>query len=135
MISWAATVAVLASLFFPKCAELLSTPEITHEELFADPEIVLPTTLVLMVLAIHSITCVLVGFVVSRISPLAKFNHVIFLAVAVFVSFIQISLKSPHDLLWKFVAMMGVFPIAILIGAKIFNASTRNPAEKPSGDL
>ena len=132
MLSWIVTYAILVSLFFPKCAELLST---RGEQLFAEPEIFLPTSLVLMVLAVHSITCALVGMVVSRISPFAKFNHVIFVAVAVFITFLQNSLNAPHELRLKFIAMLGAFPVAILIGAKIFSASTPSPDEQPSSEL
>lgn len=132
MLSWIVTYAILVSLFFPKCAELLST---RGEQLFAEPEIFLPTSLVLMVLAVHSITCALVGMVVSRISPFAKFNHVIFVAVVVFIAFLQNSLNAPHELRLKFIAMMGAFPVAILIGAKIFGASTPSPDEQPSSEL
>ena len=132
MLSWIVTFAILVSLFFPKCAELLST---RGEQLFAEPEIFLPTSLVLMVLAVHSITCALVGMVVSRISPFAKFNHVIFVAVVVFITFLQNSLNAPHELRLKFIAMMGAFPVAILIGAKIFGASTPSPDEQPSSEL
>ena len=132
MLSWIVTYVILVSLFFPKCAELLST---RGEQLFAEPEIFLPTSLVLMVLAVHSITCALVGMVVSRISPFAKFNHVIFVAVVVFIAFLQNSLNAPHELRLKFIAMMGAFPVAILIGAKIFGASTPSPDEQPSSEL
>lgn len=132
MLSWIVTYVILVSLFFPKCAELLST---RGEQLFAEPEILLPTSLVLMVLAVHSITCALVGMVVSRISPFAKFNHVIFVAVVVFIAFLQNSLNAPHELRLKFIAMMGAFPVAILIGAKIFGASTPSPDEQPSSEL
>ena len=135
MLSWIVTFAILVSLFFPKCAELLSTPNLSREQLFAEPEILLSTSLVLMVLAVHSITCALVGMVVSRISPFAKFNHVIFVAVVVFIAFLQNSLNAPHELRLKFIAMMGAFPVAILIGAKIFSASTPSPDEQPSSEL
>ena len=77
-----------------------------------------------------SITCLIVGFVISRISPFAKLNHVIFVAVAVFITFLQNTLGSPHEFLWKFIAMMGVFPIAILLGAKISGATAQSPVEE-----
>ena len=130
MLSWIVTYAVLASMFFPKCVELLNTPDLSREQLFAEPDILMPTSLVLMVLAVHSITCLIVGFVISRISPFAKLNHVIFVAVAVFITFLQNTLGSPHEFLWKFIAMMGVFPIAILLGAKISGATTQSPVEE-----
>ena len=132
MLSWIVTYAVLASIFFPKCVEFLSNlpPNSSNEDLFAEPDILMPMSLVLMVLAVHSITCMIVGFFISRISPFAKLNHVIFVAVAVYISFLQITLGSPHEFLWKFIAMMGVFPIAILLGAKISGATAQSPVEE-----
>lgn len=115
--------------FFPETAELLSQKDITPEELFADPDTTLPTSLWLMLLVFHSMTCAFVGWLVSRISPFAKFNHAIFVAAIVFVSLLQTALKVPHELRLKLIVMMGVFPIAILIGAKFAGNSSTSTVE------
>lgn len=104
---------------FPETFEFMSTPNLSIEQMQTNAELVLPSALFWIVLCVHSMFCVGLGWVVTRVAPYAKFNHAIFVAVVIFVSCLQTAVKTSGDIQRMTFGMMCVFPIAILIGAKI----------------
>lgn len=111
--------ATASYLFFPETAEFLSTPDLPPEELAANAELAFPQNLFWILLATHSLVCVGLGWLVARFSPLAKFNHTVFLAVILFVSLLQMAVKSPSEIQWMFLVLMVAYPIAIMIGGRL----------------
>lgn len=120
----------ISSLLFPETFEFLSNPNLTPEQLQNNADLALPTNLFLIVLAAHSLFCIGLGWMVTRFSPYAKFGHAIFVAVVLFVSFLQISVGNTGELQRKTLIMMCVFPVAVLIGAKIQGGQPAPPTEK-----
>ena len=110
---------IVSSVFFPETFEFLSQPDLTAEQLQNNANLALPTNLFMALLVGQSLFCVCLGWLVTRFSPYAKFSHAIFVAVVIFISFLQTAVKNSGDLQWMLLTMMCVFPVAVLAGAKL----------------
>lgn len=114
--------ATFGYFFFPEAMEIWMTPNITKEQVFASPELLLPENLFWVLLISHSLMSVAIGWLITWLSPFAKFHHAIFVSVVVFVGFLQAAVGAPREIQWMFLMMMVAFPVSTLIGAKVFGA-------------
>lgn len=99
--------------------ERVVDPNLSQEQIQANAELIMPSNLFWILLVGQGLFSILVGWFATRIAPYAKFNHAIFVAVILFVSFLQMAVKNSGDLQWKLLVMMCVMPIAVLVGARI----------------
>ncbi len=119
----------VAAAFFPETAKHIQTKQ-SAEMLLADPELVFPSAMFWIVLAVQAISCFVIGWLVTRLAPLAKFNHAIFVAVILLVTFMQMAIGAPSEMQWKFMLLMAACPICTLLGAQWHGQS---PLEKNEG--
>lgn len=119
---------LVAMFFFPATFEFVKSGP-TIEQFQNNPDLALPNNLFLIMLAGHSLFCVGLGWLVTRFSPYAKIGHAIFLAVVMFVGFLQEAVAYSGELQRMKLIMMCVFPIAVLIGAKLEGGQQTAPAK------
>ncbi len=113
---------LLANWFFPETHDFLfvqNTDKPLEELLASAPTLGLPINLFWAWLASTALICVPIGWLASKLPPFAKTHHALFVAIIVFVDRIQAAVKCSGDNQWMFLVMILVFPIAILIGAKM----------------
>ncbi len=109
----------LGYAFFPEFVEYFNLDKQTQEAIMENnPGDAISRTLFLSSLALTSIACVAIGWFVIRTAPFAQFPHAIFLAVLLFIYFLQIAIADPPLKKSMTLAYMIAFPISILIGAK-----------------
>jgi len=129
---------VVSRFYFPETFELLSDPNLSKEQIQASADLLMPQSLFWILLVGQGLFSVFVGWFATRIAPYAKFNHAIFVAVVLFVSFLQMAVKNSGSLQWKLLLMMCVMPIAVLVGAKIqggrnSKATAKNDSSSAAG--
>jgi hypothetical protein len=121
---WIGSLLILKSVpnFFPEVAEVWALPlPQFKQELANDPAAVFPNQLFWWVFGIGVLGSFLAGWVVVKIAPFSRFGHVIFVAVVVFVSWLQqlISGESPHQFRWMILLSMISMALATVYGGKI----------------
>jgi hypothetical protein len=105
--------------FFPEFVEFFDLDKQTQEAIMENnPETAISRTMFLSMIALTSIACMGVGWLVIKTAPFAHFPHAVFLAVLLFIYFLQMALADPPLKKSMTLAYMIAFPIAILIGAK-----------------
>lgn len=110
---------ILASLFFPETLEAIGAePEDFERQLADRPETILPVALFWPLVMLNAVFSFGLGYLIARLAPFAKFPHCIFLAVILFVSFLQTAIGAPGALQWMIVLFMASAPIAVLLGAR-----------------
>ena len=124
------TFIALAMVISPGVYEALQNPEAIQQKLNDDPESVLPRKLYWVWLSTNSVLCLMMGWVVGRMAPFAKFQHAVFLAILIFVSGLQQSIAAQYEIKWMFVLIMGVLPISILCGARLA-VQAAMPSDEP----
>ncbi|MEZ6096947.1 MAG: hypothetical protein R3C03_22450 [Pirellulaceae bacterium] len=108
--------AVIAYTFYPQVFKAFTTTELTQEQLANDPTI-LPVSLLWATLGVMTLVSLLLGYLVSKVTNAAQ-NHAVFLAIVVFVIYLQTLFAAPiHK--WLIMIAMFVFPAAVLVGAKL----------------
>ena len=84
-----------------------------------NPQTAVPAALFWSTVVLNSFVCVMIGWMVIRTAPFAQFPHAVFLAVLLFINFLQIVIADPKPKKSMTIVYMIAFPIAILIGAKL----------------
>ena len=74
----------------------------------------------------------MIGWLVIRTAPFAPFSHAVFLAVLMFISYLQLVIAQPQKQKSMTIVFMIAFPIATMIGAKL--AMGRGIADSESSD-
>ncbi len=125
------TFIALVMVFFPAVFHQLmeSEPEAIRHAFENDPDSIFPRPLYWGWLAANAVVSLGIGWSIARLAPFGKFPHAVFLATLICVSSLQQAISAPSPSRWMFVLLMGVLPIAILIGASLALAP-----EKTAGD-
>ena len=115
------TFIALAMVFFPAVFNQLieSEPEVVRHAFENDPDSIFPRRLYWGWLVANAVISLCVGWSIARLAPFGKFPHAVFLAVLICVSCLQQAISAPSSSKWMFVLMMGVIPIAVLLGASL----------------
>ncbi len=115
-----ATIYLLGLLFFPEFIEFFNLDPAAQKELMAaNPQAAIPLAMFWATVAISFIACAGVGWLVVKTAPFANFAHGIFLAVLLFVMFLQIVISDPQAKKWMDIIYMGALPIGVLTGARL----------------
>lgn len=110
---------LIGTLFFPEFNEFLKLNEADQLRMMdEDPQQAIPLAMFWSLVGLNLLTSFGVGWYVARTAPFAPFPHAVFLAVLIFVYFLQIVIADPPAKKWMDIIYMGAFPIAILWGAK-----------------
>jgi len=119
---WVAFFVILLGVgfsFFPPFVEFWQLDSEAQKAMMAiNPADAIPHSMFAVLVVLNAAACVGIGFLVARSAPSAPFRHGIFLAVLVFVMYLQIVIADPAPKKWMDVIYMGVLPVAILQGAK-----------------
>jgi hypothetical protein len=122
------TFVALVMVFYPAIFKQLteSEPAAIRHAFENNPDSVFPRPLFWGWLASNAIISSCIGWSMARLAPFGKFPHAVFLAVLLFVSCLQQAISAPASSKWMFVLMMGVLPIATLLGASLALSPDRN---------
>ena len=113
---------ILTPNFFPEVAAGWALPGKEFDQQWAvDPTQFVPNSLFWIVFAVGVLGSLLSGFVVVKIAPFSGFGHVIFVAVVVFISWLQqlISEDTPDPFRWMIQLSMISAVLATALGGKI----------------
>ena len=121
---WIGSLILLVSMpnFFPEVAAIWALPkEDFQQQLTNDASAVVPSTLFWCVFAMGLLGSFIAGFIVVKIAPFSRFGHVIFVAVIVFVSWLQqlVSGESPQAFRWMILLSMISMALATVFGGKL----------------
>ena len=108
--------------YFPEVAKIWALPkELYKQQLADDPTKVFPINLFWCVFGSGLVGGFIAGWIVVKIAPFSRFGHVIFVAVVVFVSLLQmlVSGDTPHEFRWMILLSMISMAIAIVFGGKV----------------
>jgi hypothetical protein len=109
----------LGFLFFPPFVEFSKLDAEAQKAMLAlNPSDAIPHTMFAAMVVLNAVACLGIGWLVARTAPFAPFSHGIFLAVLVFIMYLQIVIADPAPKKWMDVIYMGVLPVSILQGAK-----------------
>lgn len=131
LMSFIAILVILGYAFFPEFVEFLDLDKQTQETIMeTNPETAIPRSMFWSLIVLNSIACIAIGWLVIRTAPFAPFSHAVFLAILMFVYYLQIAIADPPPKKSMTVVYMIAFPVATLIGAKL--AMRRCPPDAPS---
>lgn len=105
--------------FFPEFIRFLELESADQQTMMeVEPTAAIPVAMVFALLALNSLVCCGVGWLVSRTAPFSPFTHGVFVAILIFVNYLQIVIADPAAKKWMDALYMVAFPLAILWGAK-----------------
>ena len=86
-----------------------------------NPEVAIPSLMFWIVVGVTTIACLAVGWYIIKTAPFSQFAHAIFVAILLFLYYLQMASADPPGKKSMTLIYMFVFPLAILIGAKLTN--------------
>lgn len=113
---------ILTPNFFPEVATGWALPRAQFDQQWAkDPTQFVPNGLFWIVFAVGLLGSFLAGYIVVKIAPFSRFGHVLFVAVVVFVSWLQqfFSDDNPAEFRWMILLSMISMALATVFGGKI----------------
>ena len=110
----------LATVYSPETIEAVgSDPAVFEQQLQNNAADLLPQKLYWPLLILDALACAAIGFGVARLAKFAKFSHCIFLAVIIFIGFLQSAMGAPAAIQWMLIGFMAIAPIATLMGGRL----------------
>lgn len=122
-----------AKLFWPETWAIYFSKPLTKDEMVAQAATVFPSPLVWLSIAIAAFFAVIIGGWVYRRAPFGAHGHVVFLALILFVDFLQQSMQLPALLKWMPLVKMAVYPMAMLAGARWASQRTSTSIPESNG--
>lgn len=121
---WVGSLLLLVSMpnFYPEVAAIWALPKEDFQQQLSDnPSQVVPNSIFWLVFAMGVLGSFIAGYIVVNIAPFSRFGHVIFVAVVVFVSWLQplVSGESPHAFGWMILLSMISMALATVFGGKV----------------
>lgn len=105
--------------FFPQFAECFNAgPEALKAVMETNPEKAIPSLMFWVVVAASVLANMAIGFYVIKTAPFSHFGHAIFVAVLLFIYYLQMAISDPPGKKSMTLIYMVVFPLALLVGAK-----------------
>ncbi len=119
----------LATAFSPETLEAIGNePAIFEQQLNNNPAEILPQKLYWPLLVLDALACLGIGFAVARLAPFAKMAHSIFLAIIIFIGFLQLAIGAPAGIQWMLIGLMASTPVATLLGGRLCILLTGTPS-------
>ena len=112
-----ASALLISLLFFPDAYAIMnSEPETFNQVLATEPARVFPTPLLLTMIGLGGLFSFIVGYLLTHLAQVGRFTQTIFLAVILFVQYLQLMIGADESLRWSMFLCMLVSPIAALLG-------------------
>ena len=110
----------LVGQFYPEFVEYLQIddPERQKQLMADEPFQVMPRSMVWITVALVGGVCLVIGALVCWTAPFSPFAHAGFVAVILFVSYLQTSISQSAEQKTLTIIYMVVFPLAILVGGR-----------------
>lgn len=140
LIAFVAIVFGLGYAFFPDFVELQNLDLDAQKEVMDNnPEQAISRTMFLAMLVLNFAACFAVGIYVIWTAPFAHYGHVIFLAILMFVYYLQIAIADPPAKKSMTLCYLVLFPTAVLMGGKFglnrFMRFEEGSGDEPTGEL
>jgi hypothetical protein len=119
---------------WPATYNIYFEKRLTPDEMLAEAAVVFPTALVWIAIAGASVAALLAGWWLFRAAPFGSLGHAVFLALILFVDFLQQSMQLPPLFKWMPLIKMAVYPLAVLIGARAAEWWSTNRLERSQID-
>ena len=105
--------------FFPQFAECFNAdPEAFQAVMKTNPEKAIPPLMFWIVIGLSLLANMMIGFYVIKTAPFSHFGHALFVAVLLFIYYLQIAIADPPGKKSMTLIYMVAFPLALLVGAK-----------------
>lgn len=117
-LGWFGLALLAAWLFFPESFELLISAPLDASAVEAQVHVLMPPTLFWSVTAVHVVGCLAVGWWLIRGTSPWRLQHVVFVAMLLFVTYLQGAVGIAEGLRWMALVQMSVQPLAVLCGAR-----------------
>ena len=105
--------------FFPQFAECFDAgPEALKAVMDTNPEKAIPSLMFWIVVAVAVLANLAIGFYVIKTAPFSHFGHASFVAVLLFIYYLQMAISDPPGKKSMTLIYMIAFPLALLVGAK-----------------
>ena len=105
--------------FFPQFAECFNAgPEALKAVMENNPEQAIPSLMFWIVVALAVLAHMLIGFYAIKTAPFSHFGHASFVAVLLFIYYLQMAISDPPGKKSMTLIYMVAFPLALLVGAK-----------------
>ena len=99
---------LIGSLFFPEFTAFLNLDEAAQQRMMGEnPQRAIPLAMFWSIVGFNMLACFGVGWYVAKTAPFAKLPHAIFLAVLLFIYFLQIVIADPPAKKWMDIIYMG----------------------------
>ena len=106
--------------FFPQFAKFFNEgPEALKAVMETNPTAAIPPLMFWSAVFATAIICLVIGWYVIKTAPFAHFPHAIFVAVLLFIYYLQMAIGDPEGKKSMTLIYMFVYPLAILVGAKM----------------
>jgi hypothetical protein len=128
IISMSSIMVTLGYLGFPSFIEFLDLDIETQQTIMeTNPDTAIPPTMFWLTVGLSSIACMAIGWLVVKTAPFAPFPHAAFLAVLLFIYFLQTALADNGPKKSMTLVYMLAFPLAIFIGARLAGRTIEEP--------
>lgn len=105
--------------FFPNFAEKFNAgPEVLGEAMKNNPGELIPPLMFWPAVILTVLVCILVGWYIIKTAPFAHFPHAIFVAILLFIYYLQMAIADPPGKKSMTLIFMVAYPLAVLVGAK-----------------
>ena len=99
---------ILGLMFFPEFIAFFNLDKAAQQTMMENnPHDAIPKGMFWAMLAGNFVACWGVGWLVAKTAPFAKFPHAVFLAVLLFIMFMQIVIADPPPKKWMDIIYMG----------------------------
>lgn len=120
IVAYVGILMILGVAFFPEFGEFMKLDKPTQDTVMQNnPETAISPMLFRLTVVGTSVACMAIGWLVIRTAPFAPFPHAVFLAVLMFVYYLQMSIADPPAKKSMTIVYMFAFPIAVLLGARL----------------
>jgi hypothetical protein len=126
----------LGFAFFPEFIEYLGLEPEAQKNMMADnPANAIPALMFWSLVALNSLACFGIGWFVVKTAPFAQFYHAVFLAVLMFIWYLQLAIADPPAKKTLTLVFMIAFPLAVLLGAQwAFNRNAKIEDAEPQSE-
>ena len=129
---------LLLATVYPESFAICTSPdiEVFKSALENDPRKILPLQFMFIMLAVNALVCFVVGYLVARLAPFKKFVHGVFVAVILFVGFLQWTIGMREDTLQQILMLfMITAPVCVLFGVKFCLGRAEEDEVKDADDF
>jgi len=119
MVAWITAMFGLGLTCFPQFKKYFDAGDEALEAVMRNnPEDAIPPLMFWSVVLLTALACLAIGYYIIKTAPFSHFAHAIFVAVLLFIFFLQTAISDPPAKKSMTLVYMIVFPMAILIGAQ-----------------